>query len=249
MPVNYVIDTRNNVWCAPEDTMIQKKIIIKGPKVHDVGYRLFLLDEAEARLIPFLSVKNIRNKEQVVEVLACGEEDRVERFIEFVKNNFPDDAEVNSVSVGDYEGDIRTIESFSRSFSISQLSKIARTGVAMLNLQSGMNDVLSNMNNVQSNMNNVQSNMNNVQSDMNGSIKNIDGSITNINDGINNINENLKEFRKETGENFQLLHSDNLKLQEIMIKHDIETKELFGVINREISGIKERLVHLESTVA
>ena len=201
--------------------MIKKKIIIKGQKVHDVGYRLFLLDEAEARLIPFFSVKNIRNKAQVVEVLACGEEDRVERFIEFVKNNFPDDAEVDSVSVEDYEGDIRTIESFSRSFSISQLSKIARTGIAMLKLQ-------SNMNNVQNNMSNVQSNMNDVQSSM---------------------NETLKEFRKETGENFQLLHSDNLKLQEIMVKHDIETKELFGVINREISGIKERLVHLESTGA
>lgn len=187
--------------------MIKKKIIIKGPEVHDVGYRLFLLDEAEDRLIPFFSVKNIRNKGQVVEVLVCGEEDRVERFIEFVTNNYPDDAEVNSVSVEDYEGDIRTIESFSRSFSISQLSKIARTGIAMLNLQSNMNVVQSSM------------------------------------------NESLKEFRKETGENFQLLHSDNLKLQEIMVKHDIETKELFGVINREISGIKERLVHLESAGA
>ena len=201
--------------------MIKKKIIIKGQKVHDVGYRLFLLDEAESRLIPFLSVKNIRAVMQEVEVLAGGEEDRVERFIEFVKTNFPDDAEMDSVSVDDYEGDIRTIESFSRSFSISQLSKIARTGIAMLKLQ-------SNMNNVQNNMSNVQSNMNDVQSSM---------------------NENLKEFRKETGENFQLLHSDNLKLQEIMIKHDIETKELFGVINREISGIKERLVHLESAGA
>ena len=180
--------------------MIKKKIIIKGQKVHDVGYRLFLLDEAEARLIPFFSVKNIRNKGQVVEVLACGEEDKVDGYIEFVKNNFPDDAEVDSVSVEDYEGDIRTIESFSRSFSISQLSKIARTGVAMLNLQS-------------------------------------------------NMNETLKEFRTETGENFQLLHSDNLKLQEVMARHDAETKELFGVINREISGIKERLVHLESTGA
>lgn len=178
--------------------MIKQKIIIKGPKVHDVGYRLFLQDEAEARLIPFLSIKNIKNKTQVV-VLAGGEEDKVEGYIGFVENNFPDDAEVDSVSVEDYEGDIRTIESFSRSFSISQLSKIARTGVAMLNLQF-------------------------------------------------NMNETLKEFRKETSENFQLLHSDNLKLQEIMIKHDIETKELFGVINREISGIKERLVHLESTV-
>ncbi len=177
--------------------MVKKKIIIKGPKVHDVGYRLFLLDEAEARLIPFFSVKNIKNKEQVVEVIVCSEEDRVERFIEFIKNNFPDDAEVDSVSVEDYEGDIRTIESFSRSFSISQLSKIARTGVAMLNLQS-------------------------------------------------NMNEDIKEFRKETGENFQLLHSDNLRLQEILAKHDTETKELFGVVNREISGIKERLAKLEA---
>lgn len=208
--------------------MIKKKIIIKGPKVHDVGYRLFLLDEAEERLIPFFSVKNIRNKEQAVEVLASGEENRVERFIDFVKNNFPDDAEVNSVSAEDYEGDIRTIESFSRSFSISQLSKIARTGVAMLNLQSNMNDTLS---------------------DVKGTLSDVKGTQSNMNDTMSNMNENLKEFRKETGENFQLLHSDNLKLQEIMVKHDTETKELFGVINREISGIKERLVHLESTVA
>ncbi len=215
--------------------MIKKKIIIKGQKVHDVGYRLFLLDEAEDQLIPFLSVKNIRNKAQVVEVLACGEEDRVERFIEFVKNNFPDDAEVDSVSVEDYEGDIRTIESFSRSFSISQLSKIARTGVAMLNLQSDMNDTLSNMNGV--------------QSSMNESIKEISGKQDIMIGKQDDTITVLKEFRKETGENFQLLHSDNLKLQEIMVKHDIETKELFGVINREISGIKERLVHLESAGA
>lgn len=208
--------------------MIKQKIIIKGPKVHDVGYRLFLLDEAEARLIPLLSVKNIKNEMQVVEVLAGSEEDKVEGYIEFVKNNFPDDAEVNSVSVEDYEGDIRTIESFSRSFSISQLSKIARTGVAMLNLQSNMNETLSDVKDTLSDVKDTQSNMNGT---------------------LSNMNETLKEFRKETGENFQLLHSDNLKLQEIMVKHDTETKELFGVINREISGIKERLVHLESTVA
>ena len=117
---------------------IKKKIIIKGTRVHDVGYRLFLLDEAEAQLIPYLSAKNIKNEAQVVEVLAGGEEDRIENFIEFVKNTFPDDAEVDSVYVEDYAGDIRTIESFSRSFSISQLSKIARTGVAMLGKQDVM---------------------------------------------------------------------------------------------------------------
>ena len=115
--------------------MIKKRIIIRGTRVHDVGYRLFLLDEAEARLIPYLSAKNIKNEVQVVEVLVGGDEDRVEGFVEFVKNTFPEDAEVESVSVEDYAGDIRTIESFSRSFSISQLSKIARIGVKMLEKQ------------------------------------------------------------------------------------------------------------------
>lgn len=219
--------------------MIKKKIIIKGPKVHDVGYRLFLLDEAEDRLIPFFSVKNIRDQAQVVEVLAGGEKDRVERFMEFVTQNYPDDAEVNSVSVDNYEGDIRTIESFSRSFSISQLSRIARTGIAMLNLQSNMNDTLSDIKGTQSNMNDTLSNVKDTQSNMND----VQSS---MNDTISSMNESLKEFRKETGENFQLLHSDNLKLQEIMVKHDTETKELFGVINREISGIKERIERLES---
>jgi len=229
--------------------MIKKKIIIKGQKVHDVGYRLFLLDEAEARLIPFLSVKNIRNKAQVVEVLACGEEDRIERYIEFVKNNFPDDAEVDSVSVEDYEGDIRTIESFSRSFSISQLSKIARTGVAMLNLQSDMNDTLSNMNGVQSSMNESIKEISGKQDIMIGKQDIMIGKQDIMIGKQDETITVLKEFRKETGENFQLLHSDNLELQKVMAKHDAETKELFGVINREISGIKERLVHLESTVA
>ena len=229
--------------------MIKKKIIIKGQKVHDVGYRLFLLDEAESRLIPFFSVKNIRNKEQVVEVLAGGEEDRVDRFIEFVRNNFPDDAEVNSVSAEDYEGDIRTIESFSRSFSISQLSKIAITGVAMLNIQSDMNNTLSNMNDVQSNMNGNIKEISGKQDTMIGKQDTMLEKMDTMIGKQDETNTVLKEFRKETGENFQLLHSDNLKLHEIMVKHDAETKELFGVINREIFGIKERLVRLESTGA
>jgi len=118
--------------------MIKKRIIIRGPRVHDVGYRLFLLDEAEYRLIPYFSARNIKNKAEVVEVLVGGDKDRVEDFVEFVKNTFPEDAEVESVSVEDYAGDIRTIESFSRSFSISQLSKIARIGVKMLEKQDAM---------------------------------------------------------------------------------------------------------------
>ncbi len=122
---------------------VKKKILIKGKKVHDVGYRLFLLDEAEARLIPYLNAKNIKNEIEVVEVLVGGEKEQVESFAGFVETDFPEDAEVDSISVEEYEGNIKTIESFSRSFSISQLSKIARTGVAMLNIQKDMNNTIN----------------------------------------------------------------------------------------------------------
>ena len=115
--------------------MEKRKILIKGPKVHSVGYRAFLLDEAEALLIPNFSAKNIKNETEIVEVLVGGTKEKKDIFIKFVKNNYPEDAEVTDISVEDYDGDIRTIEAYSRSFSASQLSKIAVTGVALIKNQ------------------------------------------------------------------------------------------------------------------
>src|SRR3972149_432840 len=115
--------------------MEKQKILIKGPKVHGVGYRAFLLDEAEALLMPNFSAKNIKNETEIVEVLVGADKEYIDIFIKFVKNNYPEDAEVTDISVEDYYGDIRTIEAYSRSFSASQLSKIAVTGVSLLKNQ------------------------------------------------------------------------------------------------------------------
>ncbi len=115
--------------------MEKRKILIKGPKVHGVGYRAFLLDEAEALLMPNFSARNIKNGIEVVEVLAGGTDNNIDIFIQFIKNNYPEDAEVTDISFEDYDGDIRTIEAFSRSFSASQLSKIAMTGVSLVKNQ------------------------------------------------------------------------------------------------------------------
>ena len=111
------------------------KILIKGPKVHSVGYRAFLLDEAEALLMPNFSARNIKNGIEVVEVLVGGTKDNIDIFIKFIKTNYPEDAEVADISFEDYDGEIRTIEAYSRSFSASQLSKIAVTGVSLLKNQ------------------------------------------------------------------------------------------------------------------
>ncbi len=115
--------------------MENRRVLISGPKVHNVGYRAFLLDEAEALLIPNFSVRNIRNETEIVEALVGGDKEKVEDFIKFVKNKYPEDAEVADISVEDYDGDIRTIEAYSRSFSTAQLSKIAVTGVSLLKNQ------------------------------------------------------------------------------------------------------------------
>jgi len=115
--------------------MEKQKILIKGPKVHGVGYRAFLLDEAEALLMPNFSAKNIKNETEIVEVLVGADKEYIDIFIKFVKNNYPEDAEVTDISVEDYYGDIRTIEAYSRSFSASQLSKIAMTWVSLLKNQ------------------------------------------------------------------------------------------------------------------
>ena len=115
--------------------MEKRKILIKGQKVHSVGYRAFLLDEAEALLMPNFSARNIKNGTEIVEVLVGADKETIDIFIKFVKNNYPEDAEVKDISVEDYDGDIRTIEAYSRSFSASQLSKIAVTGVSLLKNQ------------------------------------------------------------------------------------------------------------------
>ncbi len=63
--------------------MEKRKILIKGPKVHSVGYRAFLLDEAEALLIPNSSAKNIKNETEIVEVLVGGNKEKIDTFIKF----------------------------------------------------------------------------------------------------------------------------------------------------------------------
>lgn len=155
--------------------MIGKKIIIIGNKVQDVGYRLFLLDEAERMLVTHLDAKNLRKKAQEVEqleVLIGGDKDRVDKFVEFVKNNFPENADIN-MPIGDaeiFEGDIRTIESFSRCLSVHQLTKFAVIGTKIVIGQE------------------------NLRKDTNDNFKDLGGK---IDSGFNKMDDNFKDMDKK----------------------------------------------------
>ncbi len=111
------------------------KITITG-RVHGVGYRLFLLEEADYLFIPHFDARNVKidGKEALI-VLVDGEKEQLEEFAEFVKTNKPENDIVDEIRIEEYRGRVREIEKFRSSFNTSQLAKIVQIGLKMLEKQ------------------------------------------------------------------------------------------------------------------
>jgi acylphosphatase len=83
------------------------KVKISGSRVHDVGYRVFLLKNAMNLALPGLSTYNWEEDgEQEVIALVEGDEARVASFLKSVESRKPELAEVSSVTYEDYEGEV-----------------------------------------------------------------------------------------------------------------------------------------------
>ncbi len=114
------------------------KITITG-KVHNVGYRLFLLEEADFLFISRFDARNIKvDGKEILLVLVDGDEEQIREFVEFVKSNKPENAVVEEIKIESYDGRVRDIERFRASFNTAQLSKIAQVGLEMLDKQDKM---------------------------------------------------------------------------------------------------------------
>jgi acylphosphatase len=115
--------------------LMKIKITITG-KVHDVGYRPFLLDLADSLFIQRFDARNvIINGKQAVIVLVDGKEDQVNQFIELVKSEKPENAIVEEIKVEEYKGFVRSIDSYRQSLMVNQLNKIVQVGLKMLEKQ------------------------------------------------------------------------------------------------------------------
>jgi acylphosphatase len=100
------------------------KIKIVGTKVHDVGYRVFLLKHAMNLALPGLSAYNWEeNGQQEVIALVEGNEARVTAFLQTVEKNKPELAEVSKVTFEDYDGDVGRTSEVAMLFSFVQLDK------------------------------------------------------------------------------------------------------------------------------
>ncbi len=118
---------------------MKKKIIIRGKKVHNVGYRAFLLGIAESLEIErFFADNMFINKKQAVYALIGSSEENVKAFIEIASSKSPDESDVEKVDVEDYEGNVMKVESYYRYLSAMQLSKIVTYGGRMIEKQDVM---------------------------------------------------------------------------------------------------------------
>jgi len=117
---------------------MKKKIKIIGSKVHDIGYRYFLMENALAFGIEKFRAVNIEDEKQIMEVYVEGEDEAVNEFCKFAKSNFPADAVVNEVKVEDYTGYVPKIEAFALVFNIGQSRKFIEYGKQVLSKQDKM---------------------------------------------------------------------------------------------------------------
>jgi acylphosphatase len=103
------------------------KIKITGPKVHDVGYRYFLMSMAMTNRIRMFEAHNIESNEgDEVLVFLEGDEETVKAFRTLVETKRPARSEVSSIAFDDYDGydgDVMKIGEFAQFCSIVQLNK------------------------------------------------------------------------------------------------------------------------------
>ncbi len=100
------------------------KIKITGKKVHGVGYRPWLTDAAiDAGIMGFYVANRIENKEQVVIVLAEGDEWSLSHFEELLRNSRPELANVDRIDTEDYAGDIMSRDKYATINTCSQMNK------------------------------------------------------------------------------------------------------------------------------
>ena len=214
--------------------MINKRIIIEGEKVHNVGYRPFLLSKAWERNIPNYFARNIKEEDGVeqVEVYLGGDEEQVQEFIEFIKNNYPPKANVSGVREAEPPGRIMQIDKYDRVLSAEQRNTMVQTGLIMIGKQDQMigkqDQMIDKQDETQKAIENMHSDVNNNFQDLNGSVKEVKGSVNGLTTQTNQHFTDLKGSYHTFSERMLSMEEKLTQLVEyigMLVKNHIEKEE------------------------
>ncbi len=97
---------------------------VHGAKVHDIGYRVFLMRNAmELGIERFNAFNTIENGLQTVNFYVEALEDELMAFRSFASQNYPEHAEVSEITFEEYSGHVMYIVDYMHLFQSEQLSK------------------------------------------------------------------------------------------------------------------------------
>jgi acylphosphatase len=100
------------------------KVKITGPRVHDVGYRYFLMSNAmDLGLKGFHARNRMSGEEQEVIVLVEGDEEAIADFGKLVETKKPEHSKVSNIAFQDYEGDVMRAGEYAQVCTALQMNK------------------------------------------------------------------------------------------------------------------------------
>jgi len=191
---------------------VKAKITVKGRRVQDVGYRLFLLSKAHG-----LKGFEASNVGEDLIVLVEGDENSVNRFVQIVKTEKPPLAEVSEVVVEGYDGEVMDVKEYREQLSLEQLVKIATVGVEM-------RDDIKEM---KADIKEIKGDMKEMKGDIKTMLKKQDETLAEIRATRNELKEEIRATRGE----IKALRED---LKQYMDRR-------FEKLEREIALIKQKI--------
>jgi len=108
--INYIISAAEKHM---ETIDVKLTLKISGAKVHDVGYRAFLLEAAEdLRMRGFFVQNGVEEGLQTVNAYVEGANEPVENFKRIVQAQRPDRAAISAITFEEWKGDVEDINVF-----------------------------------------------------------------------------------------------------------------------------------------
>jgi len=202
------------------------KITIKG-KVHDVGYRLLLMNIADSLLIEKFEARNVKiNGKEAVIVLVDGDEDQLKEFTEKVKAEKPELAVVEDITVEDYSGRIMDIERFRAGFNTLQLSKIVQAGLQMLQKQDLMlqkqDETIREVRAVREEVRETREEVKAVKEELRATREELKQEIRSVGEEVKNVSAKLDKTNELLEKRFEKLEQEIERIKKALIKAGIE---------------------------
>ena len=193
------------------------KTTITGQKVHNIGYRYFLLANAmNLGISGFNALNSMSEDVQAVVALIEGSEKAVEEFKKMVESKKPERALVSSIAFEDTDVDIMRIEGYSQFCSTVQLNKAIPL---LLDMRDDLKEMKGDI------------------KEMKGDIKEMKGDIKEMKGDIKEMKGDIKAVRENT-DTIPQIHEEIKGIRE-----DIQPgyAAQFRLVQADIRAIKERL--------